>query len=60
MTIKRFFCTVLAVLMALAAEERYFAYADTQRELERALDGGEKLCELDVVGGYVAAFEVLP
>ena len=37
---------------------RLYVDACRARELERALAGGEKLCELDVVGGYLAAFAV--
>lgn len=37
---------------------RLYVDACRARELDRALGGVEKLCELDVVGGYVAAFVV--
>ena len=39
---------------------RLFADAARADDLERALDGQERTCELDVVSGYVAAFRVTP
>ena len=39
---------------------RLFVNAARAKALERALNGGPRTCELDVVSGYVAAFKVLP
>ena len=39
---------------------RLFVNAARARSLEQALGGGERMCELDVVSGYVAACKVLP
>lgn len=44
----------------VTGEEKRQLYVDAARSdaMERALGGGEKLCQLDLVGGYVAAFVV--
>jgi len=57
--IKRSIAVRSVTVVSGSEKRRLYVDACRARELERALGGGEKLCELDVVGGYVAAFVVL-
>ena len=58
--IRRSIAVRTVTVHGLERERRLYVNAARAGALERALQGSERSCELDVVSGYVAAFRVLP